>query len=275
MCAHDRPTTRPVLIFLHIPKTAGSTLTLILSRQYPAGVTFFTGGPKRPRPEQLEALSMGERERFDCLAGHLRFGVHRLLPRPARYITMVRDPVERLISAYYYIRGLPEHPMHERVLREGLSLEQYVRLAPSDEQVRILSGTAGAATTRETLEQARRNIEEHFVAVGLTERFDEFALLLTRVLGWRHVYVRPDNVTPDRPRQHDLAPSAIASIEDRNRLDRELYGFATQVFERSLREHGIGDMELLRFRLFNRLHGVAAAARRARRATGKWLRSAS
>jgi hypothetical protein len=251
---------RPALIFLHIPKAAGSTLTLVLSRQYPAEATFLTGGPRRPGLEQLEALPMHERARFDCLAGHMRFGVHRLLPGPSRYITMVRDPVARVVSAYYYIRGFPEHPMHERIMRDWPSLEQYACLGPSDEQVRILSGDPGGPATRAMLEQARRNIEEHFVAVGLTERFEEFMVLSTRLLGWRDVYYAPRNVTPVRPRHDTLPPSVIATIEEHNRLDRELYRFATQAFERALREQGIGRIEVLRFKIRNRLHRVMTAA---------------
>lgn len=256
---------RPALIFLHIPKAAGSTLTLVLSRQYPPEATFLTGGPRRPGLEQLEALPMTERARFDCLAGHMRFGVHRLLPGPSRYITMVRDPVARVVSAYYYIRGFPEHPVHERIVRDGLSLEQYACLGASDEQVRILSGDPGGPATRVMLEQARRNIEEHFVAVGLTERFEEFMLLMRRLLGWRRVYFRPRNVTPVRPHHDTLPPSVIATIEEHNRLDRELYRFATQAFERALHEQGIGRMEVLRFKICNRLHRVmTGAAQRAR-----------
>ena len=41
-----------------------------------------------------------------------------------------------------------------------------------------------------------------FSVVGLTERFDESAVLLTRALGWRRMVYTRENVTPNRkPRE--------------------------------------------------------------------------
>ncbi|HEX9819376.1 MAG TPA: sulfotransferase family 2 domain-containing protein [Methylomirabilota bacterium] len=268
----------PVLIFLHIPKTAGSTLTDILRRQYSPEATFLTGGPRRPGLEQFEALPLHQRERFACLAGHMMFGVHRLLPRPARYLTILRDPVDRVMSLYYYIRGLPEHPMHERVLRDRITLEDFVRLIPSDEQVRFLSGPwdGGAAPTpREMLERAERNITEHFATFGLAERFDESLVLFKRMFGWRHLHYYRRNVTKVRPPLSALAPSTVAAVERHNVLDLELYKFATTAFDRMLQAHGIRPVDVMRFRMLNRLHGVVTAASTKLRLAGlRWSTSA-
>jgi hypothetical protein len=267
----------PALIFLHVPKTAGATLTVILGRHYPPEAIFHIGGPGRPTLKEFEALPLQERARFTCLAGHVAFGVHRLLPGPARYITMLRDPVDRLVSLYYYVRETPEHSMHEHVVRERVTLEEFVRSRPSDAQVRLVSGPPhDGAATRETLQRAQRNLRERFAAFGLAERFDDSLLLFARVMGWRHLYFRRQNVTRRRPARSTLAPSTVAMIEERNVLDRELHTFASEAFEPMLRAHGVRPADVVRFKVLNRLHGVVAAAsdnaRRARAMARGWRR---
>jgi hypothetical protein len=247
------PSAPPALIFLHVPKTAGATLTVILVRHYPQEATFLIGGPGRPTLKDFEALPLHERARFTCLAGHVAFGVHRLLPGPARYITMLRDPVDRLVSLYYYVRETPEHPMHERLIRERVTLEEFVRSIPPDAQVRLVSGAPHRGpTTREMLERARQNLRERFVAFGLAERFDESLLLFARVLGWGNLYSRRQNVTRARPVRSTLASSTVAMIEEHNVLDRELYTFASEAFEPMLRADAVRAADVRRFKILNR-----------------------
>jgi len=37
------------------------------------------------------------------ISGHLYFGIHREIPRPTAYFTMLRDRVDRILSNYYYV----------------------------------------------------------------------------------------------------------------------------------------------------------------------------
>ncbi len=40
------------------------------------------------------------------LGGHLPFGIYQYLPSDSRYITFLRDPVERTLSHYYRARSV-------------------------------------------------------------------------------------------------------------------------------------------------------------------------
>lgn len=108
--------------------------------------------------------------------GHFRFGLHKQIPRPVKYITILREPSSRLISEYHRndYRG-----------RFGMSL---VDLAKSDKgnnlMVRMLSG----ATLDDSLSswhvcKALDNIQKHFVFVGHTERFKD-VMFKVKELGW-------------------------------------------------------------------------------------------
>ncbi len=90
------------LIFLHIPKTAGTTLNRIIEWQYNP-LSIFTMDPYRIRatPERLKQLPEARRRRLRMVRGHFYYGVHEYLPQGSTYITMLREPVARFLSSYY------------------------------------------------------------------------------------------------------------------------------------------------------------------------------
>jgi len=140
---------KEVLLFLHIPKTAGTTLTSVLMRQYPPESIFEVYGlvPDQ-RIEELRALSPDRRRAVQCVIGHFYFGLDALFDAPGRYITMLRDPVERVISSYYHILRTPENWLYQDVAGGGMTLEQYVNCEgrtvheSRNMQTRMLAGAA-------------------------------------------------------------------------------------------------------------------------------------
>ena len=112
------------LIFLHIPKTAGTTLNRIIEWQYNP-LSIFTMDPYRIRAtvDRLKTLSEQRRRRLQVVRGHLFYGVHELLPQGATYITMLREPVARFLSSYYFIQRRPFHPMHRKVTTERVGVK--------------------------------------------------------------------------------------------------------------------------------------------------------
>src|SRR5438874_1730089 len=101
-----------VLLFLHIPKTGGSTLSKILERQYPRAQTLTLDDQKIA---QFKTLPVAERGRYCLVKGHLHFGLHHFIPRPSTYITLLREPVERVLSFYHYARSTPDHYLYTQL----------------------------------------------------------------------------------------------------------------------------------------------------------------
>ena len=260
----------PAVIFLHIPKTGGLTLRHVLARQAPADQVYephlkagqarerhlahvvegadeapVPAGQDRNRPHAEAIAAMGpERVAEMRIAfGHFWYGIHQALePNPWTYVSMLRDPVDRVLSLYQH-----------RVEKHGLtqSVEEYVAAdrdpAMRDGQTRRLVGSDSslyrAPVTDEMLAAAKAHIEERFAVVGLTERFDESVVLLGRVFGWSDVrYVRR-NVRSDRPRRESLSSEALEAILDRNRHDAELYRFAADRFQAQVDAEGPGFAE--------------------------------
>lgn len=226
------------LIFLHIPKTAGTTLRTIVNRQYPSHTILC--GPGFELRELLRTLPEHRKRAIRVLQGHMPFGLHEYLAEPAQYITMLRDPIDRVISTYYFIMRRPRNRLYKEVVGNNMSLSDFVRsgVAPraSNQQTRAISGLRDSDITTRDLDIAKRNVDVYFSAVGFTEQFDESIVLFKRVLGWQDIQYIRRNVTTDRPCASELPHSTLRLIEKHNTFDMELCEFAKKKFNDVLGE---------------------------------------
>ncbi|MDQ3414296.1 MAG: sulfotransferase family protein [Verrucomicrobiota bacterium] len=223
------------LIFLHIPKTAGTTLNRIIEWQYNP-LSIFTMDPYRIRatPERLKQLPEARRRRLRMVRGHFYYGVHEYLPQGATYITMLREPVARFLSAYYFLQRRPLHPMHRKVKSERVGVEDFIRLTPQRQnlQCSLIAGIKSNGKCEEsTLEIAKENLVKSFSIVGLSERFEESLVLIAKTFDWQIPFYENRKVSKTRPK---IEPSAVDMIKEHNRLDLELYEFGKGLFEASL-----------------------------------------
>jgi hypothetical protein len=222
------------LIFLHIPKTAGTTLNRIIEWQY-SPLSIFTIDPHRIRatPERFKTLSEQRRRQLRVVRGHMVYGIHECLPQGAMYITMLRDPVARLLSAYSFILRRPLNPMHRKLKRGRVGVEAFIRLTPNRQnlQCRMLAGVEDVTCDQRVLDVAKENITKSFSVIGLCERFEESLVLIAKTFGWEIPYYENRKVSKVRPA---LEPSVVNMIQEHNRFDMELYEFARKRFEDTL-----------------------------------------
>ncbi len=223
------------LIFLHIPKTAGTTLNRIIEWQYNP-LSIFTMDPYRIRatPERLKDLPEARRRRLRMVRGHFFYGIHEFLPQGATYITMLREPVARFLSAYYFLQRRPLHPMHRKVTSERIGVEDFIRLTPHRQnlQCSLIAGIKSNGKCEErTLDIAKANLEKSFSVVGISERFEESLMLIAKTFDWDVPFYESRKVSKNRPR---VDPSAVEMIKEHNQLDLELYEFGKSLFEASL-----------------------------------------
>jgi hypothetical protein len=262
----DTVSDEALLVLLHIPKTAGMTLATILQRRYGDGFVGGVGGDRREPPgkqapnvfsrfEHVDARlrSIAAKPGVRALAGHITFGLQDRLPADARYLTVLRDPVERTLSQYYFIVEPPAKrkgrtgagfvppwlppPTPALTLDEALTERGYI---PGNLQTRMLCGLVSPydPLPADALERAKQNLRERFAFVGTTERFEEFLALLNLRLGWPTVAYRRSNANPGRPRRGDLPADVLGIVEERNALDRELHAYAGELLAEALDEAG-------------------------------------
>jgi hypothetical protein len=247
------------VIFLHVPKTAGTSLHWIIDRQYPRRSDYWLTRDNLDL-DKLKGMSTARRAEIRMLRGHFWYGVHEYIPRPTTYFTVLREPIDRVISFYYNKRRLRQYPDRDAILAQEMSLQAYVQsrvtLQTNNFATRMISGSWGTPEQRcdeETLAQAKKNLAERFAVVGLTERFDETILLLKRRFGWRNVFYLRHNVNPLRPELASIPGEVLGLLREHNQLDLELYAFAKELFKRQVGVQGNEfAREVQRFRVMNR-----------------------
>jgi hypothetical protein len=228
---------REALIFLHIPKTAGTTLNRIIEWQY-SPFEIFTMDPYRIRatPERLKRFPEGRRRRLRVVRGHMFYGIHECLPQGATYFTMLRDPVARVLSAYYFILRRPLNPFHRKVKKERLGIEDCLRLFSqrNNLQCRLIAGVKDTAIADERLlDKAKENLTKSFSVIGISERFEESLMLMATTFNWEIPFYKNWKVSKTRPQ---IGPGTVEMIRDHNRLDVDLYEFGKRLFEESLQK---------------------------------------
>jgi Sulfotransferase family len=238
-------TNSRVLIFVHIPKTAGTTFRRVLERQYSADEVLPLYESELGK--ELASIPPAQMNRLRVVLGHFYFGAHAFIPRPSTYVTFLRDPVDRVLSHYYFVRQSPEHEFHE--FARQLNLSEFLAYCSrsthgrsDDDQTRQLAGECGKPSSQvepaEMLLAAKRHLSEYFAAVGITEEFDRSLILMKRILGWKRTLYTRQNVTRGRPARHALPENDLSAIYRYNKLDLELYSYAAELFREQVSAQG-------------------------------------
>ncbi|MEO7318127.1 MAG: hypothetical protein ABIZ56_03960 [Chthoniobacteraceae bacterium] len=224
----------PLDFFVHIPKTAGLTMLGILREQYPPGaILSLRGTEDAARP----ALLAGASARVRVVAGHVHANFSRHLPRPCRLFTILREPVERVLSLYYFVAREKGMGNHEAVVRGDLTIEEMARRHGSM-QARYVAGYDPAAKVPDDqlLREAKATLADQIAVFGLTERFDESLLLFNAALGWNVRGYRRENVTRKRPQRETIAPANLETVRGHSAIDLVFYEFARELFARRILE---------------------------------------
>lgn len=228
--------TNPRVIFIHIPKAAGQTLIGVLSRQYGREWIYrYEGRAGGFVPDDSEALS-----RAKLIIGHIDYGLHQGLPGESTYITLLRDPVQRVVSLYRYVQRTREHHLYEDA--KDMDLLEFVTSGidayeVENGQTRQIAGWGQAEPDETALATAKENLKSAFVP-GTLERFDDSLLLMAQRFNWKlPLYVQKNvGVGPGGRRPE---AGAVEEIERRNRLDRALYAYANKLLDEFISAGGI------------------------------------
>jgi hypothetical protein len=230
-----------LLVFVHIQKTAGYSLRKILLREYGgrSHVQLLPNVFTRPQGsfEEVRRIAAEPPEGLRVIHGHIMFWPEIVWSPSTRFFTLLRDPVERVISHFYWLR--------ERSTRfsEKVELDDAVcrGAIPDNLQTRVLSASVAPVgeLPDKALEQAIASLDR-FTVVGLTERFDETLVLLSREFGWRRTTYERANVTPERTPRKEIPPETVELIQHLNSLDMKLYAHARTRFDRDVARQGDG-----------------------------------
>lgn len=251
------------IIFLHISKTGGTTLRSIIEKQYPpdkiydVDASYFTSDSKeydrvfKERIRMLKEMPDQDKASYECFFHPLAYGLHQILPQSARYVTMLRDPVDHYISNYYFAVNKSGHIHHEYVLENAVRLDNYHEHFHVDNlMTRRLSGCDpldafhAAPLPHNAINLAKENLKQVAV-VGLMEEFDLSLLMMQQVFKWTDVRYTAKNVAAQRSNLIDLKPETRALLNQLLQDDIELYTYACELFREQKRHFDLEDNQLL------------------------------
>ena len=231
----DGPCEEPLVVFQHIHKTAGTAIRHLLHANYGDAGFEVISIPRRASRGWFAGLKDTLGDRFGSLraaAGHSANWLLTLLgDRPAAAFTVVREPVDRVLSRYYFMTN-PNWTLEElyggRAKPQPAFFNGQARslLAP-------LTDTSGIPLTADTpfADKWRERLEEALAAytvVGTQDRFDETVEALDVLPGIRRRQVYRVRINEDRPPPSTLEPKLAELIRRHNWLDEHLYRLANE-----------------------------------------------
>ncbi len=218
-----------LLLFTHTGNTGGGAIFDIIIRQYSREQVIFAPnelelGLNNNNLFLLSYLPENYLEKIKMIGGHsISYGIHNYLNVPCSYITLVREPVEHIISTYYW--SLENKSSFSRVIIDNQIIPfEKACLSVSNFQLSLILGYA--PKNMEDLEKGKEIIKKHFAFISVTEMFDEIIFFMKLELNWKkHIFWYIRHKTKKRPKREELPDGLITKIIQNNELDYQLYYF--------------------------------------------------
>lgn len=226
------------LLFDHLPKCAGTSVYQLLQTLV---------GANRVSPH-VQAMSVGNAvrlfSRYDVIAGHFTGEILIACPFTIRLLTIVRDPVNCLMSLYRYSRSVGRGAFAD-TLRE-MSFIEFVRsehpflTAPLDNYLTThFADALGRVTNSDDLLSMAKQAVAGYDVVGIFSDIDETARKICQLFGLTAVAMPKINAS-DKSESEEIDPDAVRVIKSRNSLDFELYDFiAKQFYQNATKENAV------------------------------------
>lgn len=221
----------PILIFSHIPKSGGTSLRKVVTDQYPENeiCQVYQSELNLPAPDHSFIRMFKQRQSaYRVVYGHFSFSVHRLLGIAPCYLTVLREPIVRVISLFaHYKRGI--HSDWYQQIKKGLTLQDMIRErmagGVNNHMTRMIAGhpyqEGEVISDKKFLDLAKSNIEKYYVFCSTTETLQKDVQALARFLEWENVHVPHLNAHPQL--HDDVDSETFALVQENNQLDIKLY----------------------------------------------------
>lgn len=226
------------ILFPHVSKAGGSSLFHFFSAILGADRCFrhFARDAKTGKfSRKIQDVPDEELNDFALFAGHFDYGQHTRLQGRTLYVGTMRDPIDRIISTFYFTRSQGREQMRAEMRK--MSLEDYVVGKFDDPNSRLVgAGQTEQLTGEKTAEAAKRVIESQYLLCCSLEQLDEMQRLLAGLYGKGDVAPIRTNVTKAVKAWPELKPRTLEMLHERCEEDYRLLAWVRDRFDRTCRQ---------------------------------------
>ncbi|SDE10235.1 Sulfotransferase family protein [Paracoccus isoporae] len=232
-----------ILISVHVPKTGGTSFRHVLERLFGSGLLIDHPWTNRPAALRGDRLAGSEAEIRHALRGitciHGHFDVRKYRPllemggiAPV-FMSWLRDPVERAVSTYYFLRSQSDSPMRDSDWErraKSVSLEAF-----------FADGVYGRNRQSGQLEGLDT---QQYAFLGRTERYAESMEVFSHVFFGGQSLPEPPHRRRNTERtgaNYDISPELRATLTEANAKDAALCRHADAWLDASLAAIRRGD----------------------------------
>lgn len=233
----NRDDGKALWFFLHIPKTAGSSfateLASLLRPQAQIGLNYHDRSIPFPVQRQRAVDGFIKRlatEGIRFAHGHIFYPLVQPIAEAhpdVRIVTMLRNPVKRVISDYRY-QCTPAHPLAKDFMAEYPTFESYASSRAAQNKLFLFL----AKDAKEPVEEVVRRMDREFAFVGLLEMYPLTFRLMTKLLGRSKGPRRHERKTETvGSNTFTLSDKDIATLRQNNSKDDYIFRYYSQRFK--------------------------------------------
>lgn len=211
-------------VFYHIPKCGGTTIKMYYLKYFSNEKCLKvwnteTANCNRDNFDQIEKIND-----FKCVIGHLDFNSslknkefnHLFLSGNIMSHSVVREPIDRIISLYNYIRNEEKHPSHQEIL--SVEPWPFLKKQPANFQSKWLG-----IDYFKTIDNLKKNIN----VISLEQSNEYFKCFFEREFNFSIPLMKKINVT--QKNKKDLFDKSLLEkwqkkeLKEKHFLDYDLY----------------------------------------------------
>ena len=216
-------------VFIHIPKTAGSSFASELSELRRPYRNIHVDYEDKSTPHDLKLeraidqfIEDNRSAQFRACSGHLTMRhvqkIREAFPK-SRVVSILRNPVERVISDFRYART-PAHPPHKEFIKQFPTIESYLDSPAS--QNKMFKFLAPDSDTR--MPEMLEFLDESVSFIGLTEMYPMSFNIMMRLFGLNKLPTSHKRKTePTKYNQVVRTPELLKHIKEANARDFAMF----------------------------------------------------